>query len=216
MEVYERIAEQIDGLRLPLFAVSVTALPRANTPVLLMLHWHGFRSEGTPDGVADATPTPRLPVPGSTLQINADWNAMERLDEAILDAAWRLGAWEVDREERRGCNTAGAPEREVLECRQAFGDSPFDGEPAVVNEAPDREEMMQASARIGYVRWQFRPVHGGVWRDTAMDDSLAADGTRSPPCPVRARAPVGTRISRVRYRLGHSRRLILPESARGP
>jgi len=216
MEVYERIAEQIDGLRLPLFAVSVTALPRANTPVLLMLHWHGFRAEGSVPDETGERPA-RQPVPGSTLQINADWNAIERLDEAVLDAAWRLGAWALDREERRGCSTAGAPEREVLECRQAFGDSPFDGEPAVVSEAPDREEMMQASARIGYVRWQFRPVHGGVWRDTALDDdSLSADGSRRPPCPVRAKAPVGTRVSRVRYRLGRTDRLILPESARGP
>ena len=191
MQVYERIAEQIDGLRLPLFAVSVTALPRANTPVLLMLHWHGFRAEGPSQDAGDRPA--RLPVPGSTLQINADWNAIERLDEAVLDAAWRLGAWALDREERRGCSTAGAPEREVLECRQAFGDSPFDGEPAVVSEAPDREEMMQASARIGYVRWQFRPVHGGVWRDTALDDdSLSADGSRRPPCPVHDPSRDGT------------------------
>ena len=211
MEVYERIAEQIDGLRLPLFAVSLTALPRANTPVLLMLHWHGFRADGTP---APGSPD-RLPVPGSTLQINADWHAIERLDEAVLDAAWRLGAWQLDREERRGCNTAGASEREALECRQAFGDSPFEGEPAVVTEAPDREELMQASARIGYVRWQFRPVRGGLWRDTALDDSLAADGSRRPPCPVPPREPVGTRVSRVRYRLGRNDRLIIPKFARG-
>ena len=215
MEVYERIAEQIDGLRLPLFAVTLTALPRANTPVLLMLHWHGFRAEGTmTPGIPERSS--RLPVPGSTLQINADWPAIERLDEAVLDAAWRLGAWQLDREERRGCSTAGAPEREALECRQAFGDSPFDGEPALVCEAPDREEMMQASTRIGYVRWHFRPVRGGVWQDTALDDSLSADGSRNPPCPVPAKAPVGTRISRVRYRLGRIERIILPGDAKGP
>lgn len=214
MEVYERIAEQIDGLRLPLFAVSLTALPRANTPVLLMLHWHGFRADGATTRGSHEPPG-RLPVPGSTLQLNADWHAMERLDEAVLEAAWRLGAWQLDREERRGCNTAGASEREALECRQAFGDSPFEGEPAVLSEAPDRQEMMQVSARIGYVRWQFRPVRGSLWQSTALDDSLSADGSRNPPCPVRAKGHVGTRVSRVRYRLGRNDRLILPESARG-
>lgn len=210
MQVYERIAEQIDALGLPLFAVTLTALPRANTPVLLMLHWHGFRAD--PSLARDpAGPAPRVPIPGSTLQLNPDWHAIERLDEAILEAAWCLGAWELDREERRACNTAGAPDREVLECRQAFGDSPFGGEPghAPVAEAPDRAEMMQAGARIGYVRWQFRPVRGGVWRDTADDDSLCEDGSRTPPCPVPARAPVGTRVSRVRYRLGRNDRIIV-------
>lgn len=210
MEVFERIAEQIDTVGLPLFAVTLTALPRANTPVLLMLHWHGFRADPARTAEPQAI-APRVPVPGSALQLNPDWNALTRLDEAMLDAAWRLGAWELDREERRGCNTVGAPEREVLECRQAFGANPFGGEAGtdLVSEAPDRVEMMHAGARIGYVRWKFRPVQGGVWRDTAIDDSLSDGGGREPPCPVGAKAPVGTRVSRVRYRLGRIDRIIV-------
>lgn len=216
MEVFDRIGEQIDTLGLPLFAVTLTALPRARTPVLLMLHWHGFRADPSrppaPDGRA-----PRAPVPGSALQLNPAWDTLERLDEAVLDAAWRLGAWELDREERRGCNTAGAPEREVLECRQAFGEHPYGGGAGrdVVALAPDRAEMMQAAARLGYVRWKFRPVRSGVWRDTAVDDSLSGDGSREPPCPVEAKAPVGTRVSRVRYRLGRIDRIIVSRLASG-
>lgn len=77
----------------------------------------------------------------------------------MLEAAWRLGAWELEREERRACSTIRAPDRETLECRQAFGEPPFgDADPnSLVDEAPDRPEMLAAGARIGYVRWQFRP-----------------------------------------------------------
>lgn len=206
MEVFDRIAGQIDAMRLPLFAVTLTAVPRANTPVLLMLHWHGFRRDGPG---FDTGPGALAPVPGSALQINERWTALESLDEAMLEAAWRLGAWQLEREERRSCNTAGAPERESVECRQAFGDMPA-GEEALVAEAPDRSDMLSLAAKVGYVRWQFRPVQGGVWKDTAQDDTLAEDGGREPPCPVPARAAVGTRVCRTRYRLGALRRLILP------
>ena len=44
----------------------------------------------------------------------------------MLKAAWQFGAWDSVREERRGCNTAGASERGALQCRQAFGEDPFD------------------------------------------------------------------------------------------
>lgn len=212
MEVFDRIVEQIDTLGLPLFAVSLSALPRANTPVLLMLHWHGFRPD--PDGAGppgDAALAHR-PVPGSALQINTHWNDLAHLDETMLDAAWRLGAWALDREERRACTTAGASEREAFECRQAFADPPFGGAESefMLTEAPDRPEMLELAARVGYVRWMFRPVRGGVWRDTAADDTLAADGGRTPPCPVGVQAPVGNRVSRTRYRLGGSHRIVVP------
>ena len=211
MDVYDRIAEQIDAVRLPLFAVTLTALPRANTPVLLILHWHGFGAD--PRGAADGEgPGARQPVPGSALQLNPDWSAIAGLDHAMLDAAWRLGAWELDREERRGCNTAGAPGHEAMECRQAFGDDPFadDAGTLLLVEAPDQAQMLDLGARIGYIRWKFRPVRGGLWRTTAHDDTLAADGGRRPPCPIEAKAPVGTRVSRTRYRLGQVSHLVLP------
>lgn len=204
MDVFDRIAEQLEALALPLFAVTLTALPRTNTPVLLMLHWHGFRPEV--DLAAGPAPAPvsRHPVAGSALQLNPLWDTVERLDEAMLDAAWRLGAWELDREERRGCERPGASRREAVECRQAFGEDPFgtDRPEHMVTEAQDRDELMHMAARVGYVRWQFRPVRGGIWRDLAHDDTLAEDGGRAPPCPIRARSLVGPRVSRVRYRLG--------------
>lgn len=211
MQVFERIAEQLEAVDLPLFAVTLTALPRANTPVLLILHWHGFRADPGPPGRAPG-PVPRRPVPGSALQLNPPWQQLERLDGDMLDAAWRLGAWELDREERRGCDTIGASQSEALECRQAFGvDAVHDeGAPTLLGEAPDQPQMLQLAARVGYVRWQFRPVRGGLWRDTAADDTLAADGGRVPPCPVPARAPVGASRSRLRVRLGRSARILLP------
>lgn len=203
VDFFETIAGQLDAVRLPLFAVTLTAIPRANTPVLLMLHWHGF---GRDRPSHDATP---VPVPGSALQINERWNEIASIDEAMLDAAWRLGAWELDRDERRACATIGASERESFECRQAFGDTVARGH--LVAEAPDRADMLALGAEVGYVRWQFRPVHGGVWRDTAnADETLSAEGRREPPCPFPARPPVGTRISHSRYRLGAGRRLVLP------
>jgi hypothetical protein len=210
MEIFERIAEQIEAIGLPLFAVTFTALPRANTPVLLMLHWHGFRADlDRPD---PAAPAARSPVPGSALQLNPSWDGLGRLDEAMLDAAWQLGAWELDREERRACSDAGASEREVLECRQAFATHPFGltDDDFMLADAPDRPELLELGARVGYVHWKFRPVRGGLWRETAVDDTLAEDGGREPPCPVAARAPFGTRVSRVRYRLGRSDRIAVP------
>jgi hypothetical protein len=208
MDVFNTIAGQIDAVRLPLFAVTLTAIPRANTPVLLMLHWHGFRREDRP---AATTRESLSPVPGSALQINQQWRELASLDEAMLDAAWRLGAWALDREERRACSTAGASERESLECRQAFGENPLarDGHAHLVAEAPDRADMLSLGAEVGYVRWQFRPIRGGVWQETARDETLSPQGSREPPCPVGAQAPVGTRVSRTRYRLGRSNRLIL-------
>jgi len=211
MPVFERIAEQVETIGLPLFAVTLTALPRVNTPVLLMLHWHGFRPD--PDAPrAAGEPAPAHPVPTSALQLNDEWPALARLDQDMLEAAWRLGAWELDREERRACNTIGATQREALECLQAFGaDPPAHVEPAaVVAEAPDRPRMLRLAERIGYVRWQFRPVRGGVWRATAEDDTLAPDGGRAPPCPVAPRAAGGARSARVRYRLGSIGRILLP------
>jgi hypothetical protein len=205
MNVYDRVSGQLEAVRLPLFAVTLTAVPRANTPVLLMLHWHGFRPAERP-----AAERRRLAaVPGSALQINERWDGLRALDEAMLDAAWRLGAWELDREERRACDTAGASEREALECRQAFGET-AGGDAALVADAPDREALLALAAAVGYVRWLFRPVFGGLWRETAEDDTLAAEGGRSSPCPVPAQSPAGPRAASTRYRLGAVHRLILP------
>ena len=164
------------------------------------------RLQDTRPGVTSMSSQPALlpvsPVPGSALQMNPGWDTLEWLDRAMLDAAWRLGAWELDREARRGCRTAGASDREALECRQAFGAPLFgdDGDDFMLAEAPDRPQMLELGERVGYVHWRFRPVRGGVWRDTARDDTLGGDGGRAPPCPVHAAAGPGA--GRVRYMLG--------------
>lgn len=209
MDVFDKISGQIASVGLPLFAVTLTAVPRANTPVLLILHWHGFRRN--PTETERARRPPPEPVPGSALQLNERWDELDVLDGAMLDAAWQLGAWELEREERRACNTLGAPEHEALECRQAFGEHPLrtENDTQLIADAPDRPDMMRLGAEVGYVRWQFRPVRGGLWRQIADDDSLGADGGREPPCPVIPLEPVGTRVSRVRYRLGRIDRIII-------
>jgi hypothetical protein len=208
MDVFRTVAAQIEAVRLPLFTVTLTAVPRGRTPLLLMLHWHGFRTE--PEGRPNRKAAE--PVPSSALQINADWLDLAQLDGVMLDAAWQLGAWDLAREDRRGCNTAGASGREALECRQAFGDDPLGrlGETRMVTEAPDREDMMHLGAQVGYVRWTFRPVRGGIWQEGAEDDTLAADGSREPPCPVGAQPESGRRSGRTCYRLGRISRLFLP------
>ncbi len=124
---------------------------------------------------------------------------------------WKSSIESSSRSRRCACETAGASAREALECRQAFGE-PAHGSAAgslLLVEAPDQSEMLRLGARLGYVRWSFRPVRGGLWRDTAEDDTLAADGGRHPPCPVDAKSPVGTRISRTRYRLGRVNRILI-------
>lgn len=205
MNVLEKIVGQVSAVRLPLFAVTLTALPRADTPVLLMLHWHGFRPDET---CRTNVGIPRVPVPGSVLQINEGWGGLRELDQLMLEAAWQLGAWELDREVRRGCNAAGASEGEILECQQAFGRHPGMAVCDIVADAPDCEDLVRLGAETGYVRWQFRPVRSGVWLDTARDDSLGPGGGREPPCPVMAQdAQVG---ARVRYRLGRVDRIFLP------
>ena len=216
MDVFARIRDQVDAVGLPMVAVSLAAVPRANTPVLLVLHWHGFAHDAAPPSRADMPAAPprrrAVPVPGSALQVNESWREMANLDHAMLDAAWQFGAWDLVREEHRGCNTVGSSEREAHACRQAFADDPFDpgSEDHLVAEAPDRMDLMHLAARVGYVRWQFRPVKNGLWRDVGGDDSLHEDGGRAPPCPVPAEPRVGTRVSRTRYRLGRSQRLVLP------
>ncbi len=202
MDVFKMINDQVDAIAIPLFAVTLTAIPRINTPLLLMLHWHGFKRQ-------QASGDEKLPIPSSVVQLNEAWHDMSVLDQAMLDAAWQLGAWQLEREERRSCMTIGAPDREFLEFRQAFGDDPY-GEKLTVSEAPDLEDMMKLGARIGYVRWQFRPVKSGLWKFSSVDDSLTMDGSRQLPCPLGAKALVGTRISLTRYRLGRIGKIVLP------
>lgn len=207
MELFDTLSAQIRHMRLPLFAVSLSAVPLPDTPLLLMLHWHGFRKSALDR--ARTAPCMLRQVPASALQLTRRWEALSRVEEEILDAAWQLGAWSLLRDERRGCNTMGAAAGEELACRQAFGDlPPIDGQESIVAEAPDAPELMRLAARRGYVCWQFRPVHGGLWRELAEDDTLGEAGLRQPPCPLAPRVCRGGKAARTEYRFGRVERVI--------
>ena len=212
MQVFDKLAQQVRAMGLPVVAVSLTAVPRANTPVLLIVHWHGFAKRQASRLAISAAPSePLASIPGSAMQLNEMWLSLEHLDDDMLQAAWQFGAWDLVREERRGCNTAGATDQEALECRQAFAEHPFEDKAGefMLTDAPDRADLMQLASKVGYVRWQFRPVKGGLWPQTGYDDTLRPDGGRVDDCPVTARPAVGPRVSRTRYQLGHSTRIVL-------
>lgn len=102
----------------------------------------------------------------------------------LLDAAWQLGAWDVERIERRACNVIGASAAQALACRQAFGDYREDAARAsrIFDDNIDRTRLMQLAAHRGYVRRLFRPVKGGLWQGLdEPDDTLDEDGGRTPP-----------------------------------
>lgn len=210
MRILDKITEQISAIGLPLYAVTLTAVPRVDTPLLLMLHWHGFRREVL--GRFPGLGTLLFPVPGSALQLNERWQSLAMVESAMLDAAWQLGAWDVERLERRACNHVCATEQEAYECRQAFGEHPLNAseEVQVVADAADRADLMRLGAEVGYLRWLFRPVQGGLWQKTAEDDTLAPDGSRAPPCPVVPLSPKGGKAARTTYRLGRINRILLP------
>ncbi len=167
-------------LQLPLAAV-----PCPDTPVILTLHWHGFIKEKLAE-VDEAEVVSYTPVPSSALQLNERWRDLVAVDRAAMDAAWELGAWDVQRAERPGCMRPGAESSEALECLQAFGSFPFgiNGNNVVVADAPDADELVEVAARRGYLMWLFRPVRGGIWGDYADDATLIEDGRRNPPCPL--------------------------------
>jgi hypothetical protein len=207
MQILDKITDQISSVGLPLYAVTLTAIPRFDTPLLLMLHWHGFRRELVVS--LPGMKTELHSVPGSALQINERWQDLESIEAAILDAAWQLGAWDMERDERRGCSTMGASDREALECMQAFGEHPnYSEDLHILAETPDREDLMHLGAKVGYIRWQFRPVMGGIWQSVAEDDTLNADGSRTPPCPINPQPPKGGKASRTTYRMGFVNRII--------
>lgn len=210
MDLFGTLHHQMESVRLPLFAVTVTAAAQVNTPLIAILHWHGFR-RATPL-VLPGVGIPPRPVPGSTLQLDMPWRSFEAVDAMLLDAAWQFGAWDVERVERRGCNVIGASASEALACRQAFGD--YGDEvalgPQILADGTDRVELMHLAACKGYLLWQFRPIKGGLWSALdEPDDTLAADGGRQPPCPVAPKPRRSNGQGRTAYRLGAVNRLML-------
>ena len=201
----DRIEQQTSTMRLPLFAITVAAVPCPDTPVILTLHWHGFLREKIAE-VEGAQPVSFRSVPSSALQLNERWDDLLALDLAALEAAWRLGAWDVARAERPSCARPGADSSEALDCLRAFGAFPYGsaGDPVIVADAPDADDLIEVAARRGYLMWTFRPVHGGIWHEVADDATLKPDGTREPPCPVEPLPPRNDRARRTVYRFGVS------------
>ena len=212
MHLLDRIETQLISNRLPLVGITVAAVPYANTPVVLTLHWHGFVETRLAD-VSDANVVAYQPVPSSALQVNDRWDKLDELENEVLDVAWELGSWDLARTEALPFVRPGADEQESLECMGAFGAPALaiDGHPPVVAEVPDADELIAAASRTGYVQWLFRPVRGGVWAEVAEDVTLQEGGYRNPPCPVIAtptRVGRGRRARRVVYQLGRCPRLV--------
>jgi hypothetical protein len=209
MNVLEQIRGQMEAVNLPLYAVTLTAVPHPDTPVLLMLHWHGFRHEAIVNA-SEARPVAFRAIPASALQLNARWRAVETIDLAAMEAAWELGAWDVARSQRRSCMRPGADTSEALECLRAFGNFPEAmGSDLVISEAPDSDELLKLGANIGYLTWQFRPVRGGIWAEVSDDVTLKPDGTRPPPCPLLPTPPRSDKASKTVYRFGQSESIVL-------
>ncbi|HUL95623.1 MAG TPA: diguanylate cyclase [Usitatibacter sp.] len=211
MHLLDRIETQLISNRLPLVAITVAAVPYANTPVVLTLHWHGF-VEARLAETADAEVVAYQAVPSSALQLNERWDRLETLENEVLDVAWELGSWDLARTEALPFVRPGAPEQESLECMSAFGSTPLtlDGQAPVVAEVPDAPDLIEAASRAGYVQWLFRPVRGGVWAEVADDATLQEGGYRNPPCPYLAaptRASRSRRPRRIVYQFGRAARL---------
>src|SRR5204863_3982138 len=99
MQLLDRIETQLISNRLPLVAITVAAVPYANTPIVLTLHWHGLSATRLAN-VEGAGAIGYRSVPSSALQINERWDDLEFLDMATMETAWELGAWDVARMER--------------------------------------------------------------------------------------------------------------------
>lgn len=211
MELLERIEDQIAATGLPLVGVTLAAVPCPDTPVILSLHWHGFITEKIAP-IEGAQAVAYTPIPSSALQVNDRWDNVTDVDRATLEAAWHMGAWDVQRAEQPACVRPGARDTEPLACMQAFGAYALrmKGNPLAVSDAPDADELIELAARRGYLMWLFRPVAGGIWnsvKDARADATLTPEGRRAGPCPHRPVAPVPTPSAcdsqrRTVYRLG--------------
>ncbi len=208
MRILETIQSQVDAMGLPLYAVTLSAVAKPDAPPVLILHWHGFRRR-TAVQVPGIEIPPR-PVPGSAMQIDVRWRQVETLDEAMLEAAWRLGAWDLERCNHRPWWRLNAPVSETMACHRAFGSYPGepDGRVAIVD-APNLDTLLELASMKGYVRWLFRPRAAGVWGDLDEDDATLRDGrSREDSCPVPPMPYDRHRSGRDVYRLGRGGRLL--------
>lgn len=202
MDIFDVIESHSRAMRVPLFAVTLSAVAKRRTPVLLILHWHGLRR-----ATALHLPDVELPlrsVPGSGLCLRTDWDDVAYWDHAMLDAGWRLGAWDVERLTCRPWWRLNAGQAETLACYRAFGFDP--GMPGQTLIDPDDgtvSELMEQASTQGYIRWLFRPRAYGIWQTLPEHDATLSEGDRrAPPCPV-APMPFDRHLAGRRlYRLG--------------
>ncbi len=210
MNIFETVTGQARAMNLPLYAVTMTAVDRPAAPVLLSLHWHGFRRTA-PLHLPGVEIPPRA-VPQSTAQFDMPPGSFDALERSLLDAAWRLGAWDLERVERRAWWRLGAPPAEVSDGQRAFGYYDDDAaQEQLVAEAPDRAALMELAARKGYLRWLFRPRRCGLWAEMDdLDDTLDDTGGRDTPCPINPRPRHSGESRRTVYRLGQVTRVLGP------
>jgi hypothetical protein len=183
MEFLDAIESQMVSNRLPVAGISIAALPCADTPLVLSLHWHGFIEREIETELGRQLRYES--VPSSCLQVNRRWRDLRDVENAVMDVAWELGSWDLTRFEMRPCMRPAAPTQEAIECYMAFGQPHpyFDAELAPVSEVHDAEDLLDAAVRSGYLLWRFRPVRGGMWEEVSEDASLQPGGYRNPPCP---------------------------------
>jgi hypothetical protein len=200
------VETQLIANRLPLVAVSLAAVPHANTPIVLTLHWHGFVEVRLHE---DSEAVGYQAVPASALQINTRWDQFDDIEFDTLETAWEFGAWNCERTEAKPFTRVGADAHEMTLGMAAFGQSPveMDGDSPFVSDVPDASELIEAAGRNGYVQWLFRPVRGGLWSDVAdvtKDVTLERGGYRNPTCPLRTE-PIADM-----QRLQRSRKVVYP------
>ncbi len=211
MQILERIEDQMSAANLPLVGITLAAVPCPDTPVILTLHWHGFIKQKLVE-LEEAKTVAYAPIPSSSLQLNERWHNLIAVDQAAMDAAWSLGAWDVARAEQPGCIRRGADATEALECLQAFGAYPHvvNGAQVAVSDAPDSDDLVELAAAQGYLKWLFRPVRGGIWKEFADDATLSEEGRRTGPCPHAPVPPDCSGKRRTVYRFGVPRHRVLP------
>jgi hypothetical protein len=212
MNLLDLVETQLISNRLPLVAVTLAAVPHANTPVVLTMHWHGFVEVKLTE---DSETVGYQSVPSSALQVNSRWDKFEELENDMLETAWELGAWNVERTEAKPFERLGADALEATCGMHAFGSSTviLDGDSPFVSDVPDRKELVETAAHAGYIHWLFRPVRGGLFSEIADDVTLQPGGYRNPPCPLLPRPvtrPMHLRKSRkVLYSFGRASRLAM-------
>ncbi|KIQ35449.1 hypothetical protein RT97_05065 [Variovorax paradoxus] len=211
MNILETIASHSDAMRLPLYAVTVTGVAQRADAALLSLHWHGF-FRTTPLKMPGVQLASR-PVAPSMARLDLTGERSDALEHALLEAAWQLGAWDLERVQRPAWWRLGVPAIEVTEALRAFGHvddqaHPNEHAPEAV---PDREDMLREAGRRGYVRWLFRPRKCGIWSMVSddWDDTLDSSGGRSLPCPVVPLAMIEPMRQRTVYRLGRASKWLL-------